>query len=44
MASFEPFGLPFVWINMATDTEKVPKGKKVWGNDLLCATLSKQQC
>ena len=27
LESFEPFGLLIVWINMASDKEKVPKGK-----------------
>ena len=31
LESFEPFGLLFVWINMTSDTEKVPKGKMYRG-------------
>ena len=39
LESFEPFGLLIVWINMASDKEKVPKGKMYRGT-----TCCKRQC
>jgi hypothetical protein len=38
LESFEPFGLPFVWINKASDTEKVHKRKK-YGGTTCCVPL-----